>query len=104
MARDYFSGGFLTSFDSILGKNVIGSGGFVVGEVKGAEIDAEKWQVSHLQVKLSSQASEDLGFKKRFKSSVVCIPVSLVTSVGDVVLLGKSMSELSSNAEIHECK
>lgn len=104
MARELFFGDFLISVDALIGKDVIGSGGFIVGEVKSAEIDAEKWQVTYLQVKLSSQASEDLGFKKRFKSSVVCIPVSLVTSVGDVVLLGKSMSELSSNAEIHECK
>jgi sporulation protein YlmC with PRC-barrel domain len=102
--RRFIFGGFLISVDSIIGLNVVGSYGIIVGVIKSAEIDAEKWQVTHIQVKLSSQASEDLGFKKRFKSSVVCVPVSLVTSVGDVILLGRNIKELSENKEIYECK
>ncbi len=101
--RCYF-GDFLISVDSLSGLNVISSDGLVIGEVKSAEIDANKWQVTHLQVKLSSKASEDLGFKKRFKSSIVSIPVTLITSVGDVILLGRSMKELGDNTEIYESK
>jgi sporulation protein YlmC with PRC-barrel domain len=92
----------LVSADELIGKNVIGSGGIIVGEVKNVEIDDAKWQVTHLQVKLSNQASEDLGFKKRFTSSTVCMPVSLITSVGDVILLGKNLDELSNNPEIYQ--
>jgi len=96
-------GVFLVSIDELSGKSVIGSGGFILGEVKGAEFDTHTWQVTHLQVKLSSQASEELGFKKRFRSSTVCMPVSLVSAVGDVITIGKTLEELSKNMEISEC-
>jgi len=55
-------------------------------------------------VKLSKQASEDLGFKKRFISSTVCFPVSLVSKVGDNILLNKSLDELTKNPEVSECQ
>ncbi len=93
----------LVSIDKLSGKNVIGAGGYNLGEVKGAEVNTSTWQVTHLQVKLSNQASEELGFKKRFRSSTVCMPVSLVSAVGDVITIGKALSELSKNPEISEC-
>ena len=91
------------SIDKLSGKNVIGAGGYVLGEVKGAEVNTSTWQVTHLQVKLANKASEELGFKKRFRSSTVCMPVSLVSAVGDVVTVGKALDELSKNPEISEC-
>ncbi len=94
---------FLVSVDSLSGKNVIGTGGTVLGEVKGAEVNTATWQVTHLQVKLSSTASDTLGFKKRFRSSSVCMPVSLVSAVGDVVTIGSDLTELSQNPQISEC-
>jgi hypothetical protein len=53
---------------------------------------------------LSKSASEDLGFKKRFRSSTVCLPISLVSKVGDNVLLNKCLDELTRNPEISECR
>jgi sporulation protein YlmC with PRC-barrel domain len=94
---------FLVSVDSLSGKNVIGTGGTVIGEVKGAEVDTSTWQVTHLQVKLSSAASDTLGFKKRFGSSSVCLPIGLVSAVGDVVTIGSDLNELSQNALIKGC-
>ena len=91
------------SFENLSGKYVICAGGFDLGELKGVEMDTSKWQVTHLHVKLSKPASEDLGFKKRFGSSIVCVPVSLVATVGDNVLLNKSLDELSRHPEISEC-
>jgi hypothetical protein len=52
---------------------------------------------------LSKQASEDLGFKKRFRSSTVCLPTSLVSKIGDNILLNKCLDELSKSQEISEC-
>lgn len=93
----------LVNLDELSGKDVIGTGGAVLGQVKGAEVNIRTWQVTHLKVKLSTQASEQLGFKKRFGSSSVCMPVSLVSAVGDVVTVSSTLSELSQNAEISEC-
>jgi sporulation protein YlmC with PRC-barrel domain len=91
------------TFENLSGKFVICAGGFDLGEVKGVEINPVNWQITHLNVKLSKPASEDLGFKKRFRSSIVCVPVSLVATVGDNVLLNKSLDELSRHPEISEC-
>lgn len=89
--------------DSLSGKDVIGAGGIILGQVDGAEVNTSTWQITHLQVKLSSQASDQLGFKKRFTSSIVCMPVSLVSAVGDVITVGKTLDELTKNPEISEC-
>ena len=91
------------SFDKISGKYVICAGGFDLGEINGIEIDISRWLVTHLHVKLSKPASEDLGFKKRFRTSTVCMPVSLVSTIGDNVLLNKTLDELAGTTEISEC-
>jgi sporulation protein YlmC with PRC-barrel domain len=93
----------LVSVDKLNGKNIIGTGGAILGEVKGAEINTSTWQMTHLQVKLSNQASENLGFKRRFGSSTVCMPVSLISAIGDVITINRSLDELSRNPEISEC-
>jgi len=93
----------MVSFDKLSGKFVICAGGFDLGVVNGVDIDTNTWQVTHLHVKLSKSASEDLGFQKRFRSSTVCIPTSLVSKVGDNILLNKCLDELSEHPEISEC-
>jgi sporulation protein YlmC with PRC-barrel domain len=94
----------LVTFKDLSDKFVICSGGFDLGQINGVEIKVDTWQVTHLHVKLSKSASEDLGFKKRFRSSTVCLPVSLVSKVGDNILLNKCLDELARNPEISECK
>jgi sporulation protein YlmC with PRC-barrel domain len=94
----------LVSFDKISGMYVICAGGFDLGNVNGIDINTITWQVTHLHVKLSKPASEDLGFKKRFRSSTVCLPISLVSQTGDNILLNKCIDELSRHPEISECK
>ena len=93
----------MVNFNEISGKYVICAGGFDLGEINGIEIDTNTWQATHLHVKLSKAASEDLGFRKRFRTSTVCFPVSLVSKVGDNVLLNKSLDELVRHPEISEC-
>jgi sporulation protein YlmC with PRC-barrel domain len=93
----------LVSVDSLSGKNVIGTGGTVIGEVKGAEVNTATWQVTHLRVKLTSAASDTLGFKKRFGSSSICMPIGLISAVGDVVTIASDVNELSQNALISGC-
>jgi sporulation protein YlmC with PRC-barrel domain len=90
------------SFEKLSGKFVICTGGFDLGEINGVEMNTDTWQVTHLHLKLSKPASEDLGFKKRFRTSTVCVPISLVSKVGDNILLNKSLDELTRHPEIHE--
>jgi sporulation protein YlmC with PRC-barrel domain len=91
------------SYEKLSGKFVICAGGFDLGNLNDVEINTKTWQITHLHVKLSKPAAEDLGFKKRFRSSTVCFPVSLVSQVGDNILLNKSIEELTKYPEISEC-
>ena len=84
------------------GKSVIGAGGKIVGEVVGADVNLATWQITTLLVKLSATASETLGFKKRFRSSTVCMPVSLVNAIGDVVTIKTDLNTLSQDSKITE--
>jgi sporulation protein YlmC with PRC-barrel domain len=94
----------LVSVESLVGKKVITAKAYILGEVKGAEADVNNWRITHLQVKLTDKAATDLGFKKRFRSSTICMPVSLISAVGEVVTIEKSLDELSKTFDIVECK
>jgi len=100
---NFFGEVFLVKVDELSGKSVIGAGGKIVGEVVGAEVNLSTWQITTLLVKLSSMASETLGFKKRFRSSTVCMPVSLVNAVGDVITITSDINTLSQDSQITEC-
>ena len=90
--------------DELVGKKVITARAYILGDVQGAEVDVDNWRITHLQVKLSDKASTDLGFKKRFRSSTVCMPVTLIKAVGEVVTIDKSLEELSRTRDIVECR
>ena len=77
----------LTSFDALVDKKVICGKGYIIGEVTGASIDTRSWQITDLYVELTSTAAEELGFKKRFRSSTVSMPVKFIKAVADVVTL-----------------
>ena len=76
----------LVKVATLIDKKVIGRDGYIVGDMKGLEADTSNWQISHMQVKLTNQAAEEMGFKKIFRrSSMVCIPVSYVAAIGDII-------------------
>jgi len=85
----------LVVFSKLVGKRVIGANAYMLGEVTGADVDTEKWQITHLHVSLTEEAIRELGFKKPFLGSViVCLPVNLIQATGDVISLNKSINEL----------
>ena len=94
----------LINFEEIIGLDVVTSGAFIIGKVRGAKLDTTSWEIKFLNVKLTSEAAESLGIKKRFRSSVICIPVSMVQAVGHVVTIFRSVEELETSQEITECK
>jgi len=94
----------VVSIDKLVGLKVITAKAYILGEVKGAEVDVANWRITHLHVKLTDNAATDLGFKKRFRSSTVCMPITLINEVGEVVTIDKSLKELSRIIDIVECK
>ena len=94
----------MINFEKLIGLQVITSGAHILGEVKGAKIDPKTWEIKYLNVKLSKDAADSLGMKKRFRSSAICIPVSMIQAVGHVVTIARSMDELENSQDIAECK
>lgn len=93
----------MVSVSKLMGKKVIAANAYTLGEVHGAEVDTDKWQVTHLHVSLTDEATRELGFRKPFLGSVVvCLPVTLIQAVGDVITLNKSIQELRSFVEPKE--
>ncbi len=88
------------NFSEIIGKKVICTGGYILGEVKGAEVDIKTWFVTQLSLKLTDTAANELGFKKRFRSSTIKMPIKFVQAVGDVITIYPSLKTLSESNEI----
>jgi len=85
----------------INGKKVITTDAFNVGKVSGAELD-DHWKITHVHVDLSKEATNELGFKKPVLGHItICLPVSLIQGLGDVITLSKSRDGLQG---IPECR
>ena len=70
------------------GKKVIGSEGYILGEVDGVDIDLNSWQANAFYVSLSDEAIAEFRLKKPFLSKItVCLSTKLVKAVGDVITL-----------------
>lgn len=95
---------YLVSFNKLDGMQIISSKAHILGEVKGVDINTESWQVTHIYVKLDNEAAIKLGFKKRFRSSKICIPISMVKAVGEFITINASFEDLKNSFEITECK
>ena len=81
---------------------VITSDAYTLGEVYGAHADIANWTITHLDVDLTKEATEELGFKKPFLGSIaVCLPIDSVKRVGDVITLNKTLMDLKN---LKECK
>ena len=84
------------------GMSVITSDAYTLGEVSGAHADINKWNITNLDVELTKEATAELGLKKPLLGSVtVCLPISAVKKVGDVIALNKSLLDLKN---LKECK
>jgi len=94
----------LINIEDIMGLQVVTSGAKIIGEVKGAKVDTASWEIKFLNVKLTGDAAESLGMKKRFRTPKVCIPVSMIKAVGHVVTISRSIEDLENSQEVEECK
>lgn len=95
-------GDFGLKVSKLNGMSVITSDAYTLGEVGGAHADISTWTITHLDVELTKEVGEELGFKKPLLGSVtVCLPINAVKKVGDVITLNKSLLDLKS---IRECK
>jgi len=77
------------------GKKVVDTKAKIIGTVSGIEIDLVEWKVTHLQIELTDELVETLGYKKPFLGHVeILLSVDAVKAVADVVALDKAIKEL----------
>ena len=76
------------SDEQLRGRTVIAADGQAIGEVAALFIDTSTWTIAALQIKLSKTAADQLGAARGLlHAATIEIPVRLVQSVGDTVLL-----------------
>jgi sporulation protein YlmC with PRC-barrel domain len=84
------------------GMRVITDDAFILGEVDGAQANIVTWQITHLDVVLTKEATQEIGFKKPMLGSVtICLPTSAIKEVGDIITLNFSRMTFK---DLKECK
>lgn len=85
--------------EQLKGRKVIAADGDAVGEVTDLLIDTVKWMIVAVQIKLSKSSAEQLGAARGLlHAATFDIPVRLIQSVGDAVLLSVPTLELRQNS------
>jgi sporulation protein YlmC with PRC-barrel domain len=91
----------MIEISELRGKIVITEDSFNVGEISEAIMD-DNWKITFIHVKLTKEATDDLGFKKpMFGHIIISLPIGYVKGFGDVITLNKKRLELD---EIPEFK
>ena len=83
------------SDEQLRGRTVIAADGQAIGEVAALFVDTSAWAVIALQIKLSKSAAEQLGASHGLlRAATFELPVRLIQSVADTVLLSVPTAEL----------
>ena len=83
------------SDDNLRGRVVIAADGLAVGEISALFLDPELWRVESMQIVLRKDIADRLGAERHmFHAGTLEIPVRIIQSVGDAVVLSVSVDEL----------
>ncbi len=81
-------------------KKVVGTEGYILGEMNDLHVDFNTWQATAFYVILSDEAASELNLKKPFlRRIMMCLPTELIGAVGDVVTLKQPIRSLKDVAE-----
>jgi len=74
--------------EDLRGRTIIGADGQVIGEIDALFLDSDSWCVESLQVKLGKNIADQIGADRSiFHAGALEIPVRMIQSVGDTVVL-----------------
>lgn len=84
------------SFEKFLrGRKVISADGHAVGEIADLMVNSEGWQVVSVHLKLNNSIADHLGIRRgKFHAGTIDVPVGMIQSVGDAVVLAVPTSRL----------
>lgn len=82
------------SDENLRGRTIIAADGQAIGEISALFLD-NAWRVESLQVKLRNEVADQLGAtRSMFHSGTLELPIRMVQSVGDAVVLSVAAHEL----------
>lgn len=83
------------SDENLRGRTVIASDGLAIGEIALLFLDSQALGVESLQIKLRKEVADRLGASRSvFHAGAIEIPIGMVQSVGDAVVLTVAVDEL----------
>jgi sporulation protein YlmC with PRC-barrel domain len=83
------------SDETLHGRTVIASDGVAIGSITALFIDSDAWRIESLQIKLNKDVADRLGADRSWlHAGAVEIPIRMVQSVGDAVVLSVRVDEL----------
>jgi sporulation protein YlmC with PRC-barrel domain len=83
------------SDETLRGRTVIASDGLAVGQVAVLFLNSDGWVIESLLVTLRREIADRLGVSRNyFRAGTLEIPVSMVQSVGDAVVLSVAVDAL----------
>jgi sporulation protein YlmC with PRC-barrel domain len=83
------------SDENLRGRTVIAADGQAIGEVAALFLDSDAWRVESLRIKLRNEVADQLGATRgMFHAGTLELPVRMVQSVGDAIVLSVPALEL----------
>jgi len=83
------------SAENLHGRTVITADGQAVGSIKSVFLDAAEWRVESISVELRKDVADRIGASRSmFHRGLVKLPVRLIQSVGDAVVLAVAVDAL----------
>jgi sporulation protein YlmC with PRC-barrel domain len=83
------------SAENLHGRTVISADGQAVGSVESVFLDATEWRVEAISVELRKEVADRIGAAHSvFHRGLIELPVALVQSVGDAVVLAVGVDAL----------
>jgi sporulation protein YlmC with PRC-barrel domain len=83
------------SAENLHGRTVIAADGQAVGSIKSVFLDAADWRVESISVELRRDIAERIGATRSiFHRGLIELPVGLIQSVGDAVVLAVAVDLL----------
>ncbi len=80
---------------NLRGRTVIAADGQAIGEVAALRIETDAWRVESLQIKLRKEVADQFGAARGiFHAGTLELPVGMVQSVGDAIVLSVAAPEL----------
>jgi sporulation protein YlmC with PRC-barrel domain len=83
------------SDENLRGRTVIARDGQAIGEIATLFLDLDTWRIPSVNVKLRKEVADQLGASHgMFHAATLELPVRMIQSVGDAVLLSVATDEL----------